>query len=431
MINALSYPKILIISHNVIGGNGNMGSFLKGTFKGWPKDKLCQIYFHSEIPINDICEEFYRITDFDIIKSIFKIRKAGRAFSRKDIQFNRSNERVATKAQAKIYRMGKKNKSVMRIVRNLLWNINSWKTEELNQWMMKCKPEVIYFASGDYTFAYNIALYLSQTYKVPMTMAIYDDYYFNAPKRTLLEKLQIKQYEKIFIKTIREVKYCWYVSDVMKSIYEKSFNVNGGIQYKSAEIINIPEKNNAMPIFSYAGGLSLGRWVALVKIGKALKQIDSSGELYVNVYSSEKDKEIIKHMNKANGIKFHGEISSNEVKNVIVDSNVLIIVESMDNEVRKRTLCSLSTKVADCLASGRCIFAFGPHEVGTIKYLEQNNCACIVNDEKDLIPRLKEIMDSDTRKNYIEKALMVARTNHNSERIRENLYTIMNNVKDS
>ena len=62
--------KVLIVSHNVLGLDGNMGKTLHAYFQDWKTEDLCQLYFHSEVPTTHLCEEYFRITDFDLVNAL-------------------------------------------------------------------------------------------------------------------------------------------------------------------------------------------------------------------------------------------------------------------------------------------------------------------------------------------------------------------------
>ena len=79
------FPKVLIVSHEVINKNTSVGKTLFQYFEKWPQGKLSQLYFHSEIPTTTICKQYYRITDFDIIKSLFPFKQIGRASCRERV----------------------------------------------------------------------------------------------------------------------------------------------------------------------------------------------------------------------------------------------------------------------------------------------------------------------------------------------------------
>lgn len=101
------YPRVLIISHNVMSSNGNMGKTLSNFFYGWDKNNISQLYFHSEIPLVNICQNYYRITDVDIIKSIIFKRNIGNILKSFSSEKEVVTSRIDTGLIAKIYQTGK------------------------------------------------------------------------------------------------------------------------------------------------------------------------------------------------------------------------------------------------------------------------------------------------------------------------------------
>ncbi len=160
---------------------------------------------------------------------------------------------------------------------------------------------------------------------------------------------------------------------------------------------------------SYIGNLGLNRWKPLVEIGLALKRMG----LFLDIYSGETRKKVLAQLNNSNGIRFHGAIPANKVGEIMDSSTLLVHVESMDKTMRERTRYSMSTKIAESLGSGVCLFAYGPSDVSSIEYLVENEVACVVTRKEDLEVRLGEILSNSTlRQKYVQNALKLARVRH-------------------
>ena len=97
-------------------------------------------------------------------------------------------------------------------------------------------------------------------------------------------------------------------------------------------------------------------------------------------------------------------------------SLAVIHTESFDEMERKKVAYSVSTKIADSLASGTPILAYGPSEVASIEYLRKNNSAFCANSESELENVLSLLISNEEkRKEIIENALNLAKKNHDSE----------------
>ncbi|MGN1301784.1 MAG: hypothetical protein ACI4U9_04620, partial [Clostridia bacterium] len=73
----MEYPRVLVIAHNPFSDTQNNGKTLSAFFDGWPKDKIAQIYLTPDKPDYTICENFFRITDLEVLKNFIKKEKCG------------------------------------------------------------------------------------------------------------------------------------------------------------------------------------------------------------------------------------------------------------------------------------------------------------------------------------------------------------------
>lgn len=148
--------------------------------------------------------------------------------------------------------------------------------------------------------------------------------------------------------------------------------------------------------------------------------------MHLDVYSAENRPEVLRELTEENGIVFHGAVDSKAVKRIIAESRLAVHVESFEAEHRRNVMYSVSTKIADLLASGRCIFAYGPGEVASMEYLETNRAACMVNDPNQLEAKLESILnDREKRRRIVESAGRLSEKNHNAKMVREKIIEII------
>jgi glycosyltransferase involved in cell wall biosynthesis len=414
-------PRVLVISHNVFSTTSNMGKTLSAFFAGWDSDKLAQLYFHSEVPNSLICKNYYRITDFDLLKSIFKRQDVGDILTDNDICENRANTRTDKGIKSDIYQFGRKRKPYMYCGRNLLWRLGKWHTPQLEEWIDQFNPQIIFFAAGDYIFSFEIALTIAQSQNIPIVVYFCDDYYLI--KRNSISPLYwINRYlfKRKFTETVVKSVAYLTISDQMNEAYFDAFNKKGYVMMTASTMLNIKNDQSSSSIkIAYIGNLGFDRWKPLVQIGRVLKNIVYKEQpLHIDVYSSEKREEVLKHLTDENGIKFGGFLNSNQVIEKMHESTLLLHVEDLDKEINKEKVkYSISTKIADSLASGTCLFAYGPAGVASIDYLKQKNAACVVTEKDKLEDTLRELLNNaDLRQSYINKALQLANERHNPEK---------------
>jgi len=99
----------------------------------------------------------------------------------------------------------------------------------------------------------------------------------------------------------------------------------------------------------------------------------------VNVYSVEKPSDAILLEFRKSGINFKGAVEGIQLRSSILDSDVLLHVESDDSFNRSLTKLSVSTKIPEYLMSGRLVLGFGPEEVASMKILADNKIGVVIS----------------------------------------------------
>lgn len=403
--------RVLVVSHNVFSETENMGKTLVSYFKDFGQENLAQFYIHSEIPTSDICNNYYRVTDKEMIKSVLGF-KTGKILSENNIQKSRKTSRTDSGTEAKLYQKARKRTPLIYILRNLWWKLGHWNNKQFRAWNDKINPDCIFFVSGDYAFMYDIALKIAKSRNIPLYVSCMDDYYFNNKNNgKFLGGFQYKHFMKSVNKAMSYSSAIFCICDSMTEDYEKLFNKKCVTIHTAASFEGklVGDKKRKI---SYIGNLGYNRHLQLIDIGRALKKLGTDID-HIDVYSSEKREEILKLMTAENGIVFHGSIPADEVKKVMAESLAVIHAESFDENIKNSVRYSVSTKIADSLMSGICILAYGPKEIASIKYLSDNNAAICITSEKDLKSGLFKLISSpESRDNAVKNALLLAKNNH-------------------
>ena len=418
--------KVLVISHNVFCETASMGKTLSAYFRGWDVDEIAQFYIHSEVPTSNVCESYFRITDKEAIKSIFT-RKGGRVFGANDIEFGRADSRTDTGKTAEFYQRARKRTPIIYLARNLIWCLSAWNNKVYKKWVDEFNPDIVFFASGDYSFLYRIALKTAKRKKIPLVVSCMDDYYFNNKnKNKFLGRFSYSLFMHQVKETMKYASAIMAICEKMTKDYSVLFN-------KDCYTLHTPsafdgplcvEKTGAI---SYLGALGYQRYKNLVSIGRTLKNIESDNNPgFIDVYSSESRPEVLKWLTEENGIHFHGQVDFETVKKVIGESLAVIHTELFDEDIKKAVRYSVSTKVADSLASGTCLFAFGPSDVASFQYIKENQAGIVASSENELEEKLKELLTNpSSRRKAEENAVELAKKNHNSAANTKLVYEVL------
>lgn len=411
--------KILVISHNVFSNSENMGKTLYKLFSNFQEEDICQLYFHSEIPtIKNVCNSYYRITDQDVLKSIFIRTMSGTRFTTNQICSNAETARTDSGTMAKIYQKGRKRTPIIYIMRDCMWSLGKWFSSDLKQWLKENKPDIIFFASGDYSFSYKITNKIAKYLNIPVVVYCVDDFYLqNMKHKRFVEKIRQYFYMKTVKKTIALSSSIITICEKMSKDYSSLFNKNCHVLYTTAEDYNVKFSSNPK-MFAYFGSLGLERNKQLIEIGKAVDSIKNiTGINTVDVFTADKDAELLKEMAQAKGITVHKSVSESEMLEIQKNCIAVIHTESFDEKIRNRIRYSVSTKIAESLMCGPCLFAYGPKDVASIEYLIQYGAAFVVTDPKDLVQGLQELFtNSELREQIINAARNTAKEKHNSQK---------------
>lgn len=408
-------PRVLVISHTVFSATGNMGKTMMRMLAGIPPDRLAQLYFHQEIPTRRCCLRYFRITDSEVLRSVFTRRAGGRSFNGDDID-EAADSRVDCGNLAKVYQFSRRRTPLIYFLRNSMWAAGKWKSSALLEWAESFRPDVIFFAAGDYAFSYRVTLSLAQYLQVPVVMWCADDYYLSLPVSPF-RRLECLRLRKLARQVVRQSGSVVTISDKMGTDYARFF----GVPVETVRISSDPNPY-ALPATQrtgivYAGNLGLNRIAPLVELGRALRQAALPGFSAIDVYSGEQRPAVLRQITEENGLHYCGRISASEVERLLGRSKFLVFTESFDDKSVRRVKYSLSTKISESLRSGACLLAYGSPQIASIEYLHRHNAARILRSADELPAALLELCSShDTYAKYVRAAQELAEQCHNQER---------------
>lgn len=420
--------RVLIISNNCFSESQNMGKTLSSIFCAFDTSEVCQLYFYSSIPDTSVCRDFFRISDYDLIKS----KLFGKIGQVVDTNIDTTNRLYATDQIQKAYSFFDRSKQWVSFARTLLWDIAHWNTPILDQWIRSMNPDCIFFASGDTAFSYKIVWIISQKYKLPIISYICDEFYYGYRASGILGYINHAILKKWMRKVFQASCQLAVICNPLGELYQKEFKTNYYVLNTGNELkITDRHSSSQSKCISYLGNLGLNRWKSLVQIGQTLDKINQihSKDYKLNIYSGETNSKILAAFNEVKSIQFMGRISPQECVEKIKNSIAVIHTESFDSYDIVRVKYSISTKIADSLASGTCLFAYGSSELASIQYLTENSCAVVATSFAELESKLYCLLENEKMRNRcIKNALIVARENHNSKKNSQNF---KNNIKEN
>ena len=427
--------KVLIISHNPISTYHNMGKTMQALFSAFKKEELCQLYIYPSLPDVDFCNSYFRVTDKDVLKSYFRFKVDGREIDKSEIKTAKASLFQDEKDEA-LYR-NRKNKSAHRMLaRDLMWKCARWYNTALKNWLLREKPTCIFVAPGTGKFLYDIALKISKKFKLPIINYICDDYYFVKKPNGFLNKIKQGLLSRKIEKLISHSSLLILICEELSKCYGEKFKkpckiIMTGSSYPINEAVKSVESPTSI---TYMGNIRCNRYLSLAKIGKALDEINASKgtSFSLRIYTGEKDKEILSTFEGISSIVMCGFVGGKEFDEAFQSSELLLHVEGFDEQSIDSVRHSVSTKIADSLGSGICLFAYAPEEVSSMQHLLRNKCAVTITEPKNLKDGLETLFfNKELREDCAKRGLSVAKQYHSAEYVSGILYKEMKNLYEN
>lgn len=375
----INYPKVLIISDcDYHHGKDATAITIKNIFNNWPSEKLCFIQLKSynefEYP-----EKGKLVLDSKNLKYgnlLLKIRKN---------QSKVTNDVPALIVEANLNKK-ERLKQGLRISISAWADMINYKIDgNLINFIKKETPDIIYLLPYGRRII-KLALNIHEKFNIPILPHFMDDWpttIYNDFRTTFVQRrMTLKALNSLFVVCEKSL----VISDSMKREFEE--------RYKDSQFFSLMndvenyigvENNNLEYIYQnkftlcYAGGLHLNRWTSLLALCQIMKNEERLDK--INIYTSEKDWESVKNYFKEFPfVIYKGFIDQKDVLDTLKNHDCLIFIESFDENVKKYTKFSISTKIPEYLALAKPIIAVGPSDIASIDYLNKHNLAIICSE---------------------------------------------------
>lgn len=359
------YPKTTIVACTPICGDRSNGMLMSSLFRGWPKDKLSQIYFRQLVkhrPHFDVCEDFSAIELSGRVRTSAELRpqRTGRA-----IQPATTNPSLLRKAlQHPAMHRG------LKFVQEC-WQAHSWLRHSLVRELAARKPDVVYALLGNYGLT-SILTETCDHLGIPYYVHITDDFaqgLYVAPPLSLLRT----RVDRALRNTIQHAAGCAAISPAMADAFSERYGVPWSWfttlvpanQYDPGP----PKAGNRLHCV-YTGNLGIGRHETLLKLGLALKALEQAEGIQtrLTIYSTpDQIQDYAQTLEVPGTTVLGGWAQPAELPKIFHEADVLVHAESFVPSTVELVRYSLSTKLSQYMMSGRTVLAIGPREVSSVR----------------------------------------------------------------
>lgn len=409
--------KVLIISHNPVSEQSSMGKTFLSLFSQFDAAQLCQLYIYPTIPNGHHCGSYYRVTDKEALKSAVLRRPIGAEIAQERIICNQAAYEKAGDEQ--LYRSRKNKSALRRLFRDTMWSMSVWYHDGLKDWLDRQAPDCIFLAPGVAKFIYDFALRISKDRNIPIVAYICDEYYFVQRPGTMADRVRLKLLQNKMDALMQKSSHLVVISQELHEQYTAKFGLPAttlmtGAAFARAETVSTCEQPEAI---CYFGNVRSNRYISLGQIGQTLDEInrERGTDYRLNIYTSEKDSEILEYLCRSDSVQLCGFVTGQAFEETLRRSGLLLHVEAFDAESIDRVRHSVSTKIADSLASGVPLLAYGPGEVSSMKHLLRHDCAMVATRQEELRQTLlTAFTDAAVRTSVVNNALRTAKDYHDS-----------------
>lgn len=426
--------KILIISHNPLTMQNNMAATLRTLLSGISREELCQLYIYPTLPNADRCCSQYRITDKEILRKLFTGKKAGSEIDPRRISPDEG--RYEDPADEAVYRDRRNKSPLRRLLRDDMWTLARWYDRGLKAWLEREKPDRIFVAPGAARFIYDFALRISGDLDIPVVTYICDEYYFVEEASGVLERIRLHKLKRKMESLMARTEHLLVISEELKQVYEEWFGVKTSVVMTGAAVERAEEAKavDKPRTVSYFGNIRCNRYLSLAEIGRELDEMnrDTGSGYKLKVYTFERDREILAHLENIESIELCGPVTGEEFDRTFAAAELLLHVEAFDKASVDFVRHSVSTKIADSLASGTPLLAYGPRGISSMEYLLRHGCALAATGREQLRPMLEKAFgDREVAALAAENGLKTAAQFHDREAIGGKVRGILLSVREN
>lgn len=416
--------RILVITRAPWLNDNGIGSTLSDFFSDFSNYEIYSLCLREATQVTSLSHRNFYISESQLIRGVIKHEPVGKITSEQDSSLTRENE------EARIYSVSKKlNFMILNFARELLWSLNTWKNERLDDFLNEAKPDLVFFPDFPCVYAHKVLNYIYKKTHAKIAVFHADDCYtlkqFSVSPLFWAYRFYLRKWVR---KTVKISNLNYVISDVQKEDYDRCFSVCNKVLTKFSDFSQAPELKNdyKFPLeLVYTGNIGLNRWKSLSIIANALKKLNEKEIVaQLKIYTNNGvTKRIRKALDDSRSVFLMGKQPAKEMERIQKEADILVHVESMDLKNRLLVRQSFSTKIVDYLKRGRAILAFGPMSVASIKHLNDNNCAIIATSEKSVIERMKEIVDDPAiLSQYAMLAYDCGKKHHNRTEMIDMLY---------
>lgn len=415
--------KLLIVANNCLSHYNSNGRSMLNMLGKFDSEHLSQIYISGERADTGLCKHNACISDKAVVFSYF-----GKKIKFTEFAGDAHEEQKPSGSKRPV-----KKTALTMLLRDILWDHSRGVKRATMEFARETAPDAVVLQAGDNSLLINIAVGIADGLDIPLIVHDTENYFFKefdfmkgtdsaGPVYKRFHKRYCKAFEKMMNKEATFICNC----EGLRDLYRDRFGVSGEIIYTPTDFTPTEELNNNGAVI-YGGNLGVGRHRALMAIANEIHNYDKN--LFVDVYGAAPNESIQNELKNANGVRFHGVISYDELCRRIRDARLLLLAESFGEFYKRDTRYAFSTKIADYCASGVPSLIFAPEQCEAAMYLKKYDAAFVVSDPTKLAKTVAAALgNEEERLSRVKNATELAHKNHDYDDNCKRFADIVDNV---
>ena len=434
MKNVTQYPRVLIVYPSCINKVDQHGVSIREWFSDWPEKNLAQIYSGNEIGEKKFCGYNFKLGENErkFGSLFFKLKGSSLGKSSYNVLLNDNIKKIKKISKWSLY----KNKVSGWLINTGLWEVifRPKLSNELIKFITDFKPQIIYCQGYSLTFTW-MPVILYEKFNIPICFQTGDDWpsylYKSSPLSFAIRPLVHKAIKSLLSKSSVRFANGSLMAREYKKRYGMPFetlmmcdNLNRFRDSVSQRVVD----NETISIV-YSGNLGDGRWLSIMELSEAAKQISLDGfKIMITAFATNIHPEAVNKLQNANNLQILPAPSHEELPAYLKGADILFMPETFESDRANEIHLSISTKAHFYMMSEKPVLIYASPITGIVNYAKEDNWACIV-DEKNInklsLSLLELITNVTYRQKLVDRGLEVVLANHSENIVKTRLLSIL------
>jgi glycosyltransferase involved in cell wall biosynthesis len=406
------FPRLLLVDEVPFGNHTGYGVTITNLFRGWPKDRLAEIYRMADYePDYSVCEQHLAL-------------------------FDSSRDPVGKQWPKKLQRWEYSTKLRMGYfdVHNMKVN-----TRRSLAWAKPFQPQAIFTSPVTYATA-KLGMRLSGKMSVPYVCHIMDDWLaqweagVRPPNPGPREEAHQAKRNEVTKKLFEGASARQVISEMMATAYEKRYGhrfdvVHNAIDLRRWDLGPKDYSKTGSPFrILYTGAIWPSiQMPSIQHFAEAIAELGQAGhDVRLEIYTHENfEKQYTKALQHAPWVEFCGLAPYEEMPRLMYEADALLVPVTFDEDMFLFSQYSMPTKVPECMISGTPVILYGPRDATPVDYARRGGWGHVIDqpDKENLKQRVIELMKHpELRESAGVPARAQARAEHDLDVVRERFW---------